>query len=40
MEPALGLELEISKSVNCAKGKNIPQALLDAGYKFIDNKLM
>ena len=40
MGPTLGLALEISKKVNCAKGKNIPQALLDAGYKFIDNKLM
>ena len=40
MGPTLGLALEISKKVNCAKGKNIPQALLDAVYKFIDNKLM
>ena len=34
----LKLKLEVLKSMNRAKGKNIVKALLDAGYNFIDNK--
>ena len=39
MRPALGLVFKILKSMKCAKGKNIAEAHLDAGYNFIDNKL-
>ena len=34
----LKLKLEVLKSMNRAKGKNIVKTLLDAGYNFIDNK--
>ena len=38
VELALGLVLEISNRLNIAKRKNVPKALLDAGYNFIDHK--
>ena len=38
VELALGLVLEISNRLNIVKCKNVPKALLDAGYNFIDHK--
>ena len=38
MQQALGLAFEVSKSMNCAEGKNVPRGLIGAECNFIDNK--
>ena len=38
MQQALGLAFEVSKSMNCAEGKNVPRGLLGAECNFIDNE--
>ena len=38
MRPALGFTLEVAKRFGSGKGENVPKALLEAKYTFIDNK--
>ena len=38
IRPELGLALEVMESLNSAKGKNDPKALLEGRSNFIDNK--